>query len=190
MSGTLHALIAVSLITAPTPTTPPGPIARAAAVHASRLAGDLAPTPAEAQAGVELRWSELGPVLSGQRVTAVLRDGRRVTGQAVVVRDDALVIDVARATGSRDSAGSQAPVPRAAVATIEVERPGGAGRTLGVVLGMLTGVVLGGWISAESTDSAGVGIPLFLGIASGVTVAGYYAGKQVSRRVTVIRVVD
>ena len=190
MPGTLNALIVVSLIATPIPPPPPGPIQRAIAVHAARHAGELAPSPTGAQAGVELRWSELGPVLSGQRVTAVLRDGNRVKGQAVVVRDDALVIDVARATGSRAYAGPQAPVPRAAIATIEIERQGTGGRTLGVVLGVLAGIVLGAWISGETADSAGVGIPLFLGIASGITVAGYYAGKQVSRRVTVIRIVD
>ena len=57
------------------------------------------------------------------------------------------------------------------------------------MLGVLTGVVIGGWVSAEAADSAGTGLPLFLGIASGITVAGYCAGKHLTRRVTVIRVV-
>ena len=189
MKAALNLLLATSLTMAPVPAAATGPLERAIAVHAARLAAEPVARSGGAQAGVELRWAELGPVVSGQRVTVVLSDGSRVTGDAVVVRDDALVLDVKRATGSRAYAGSNAPVPRPMIATIEIERHGGAGRTLGVVLGVLTGVVIGGWVSAEAADSAGVGIPLFLGIASGITVAGYYAGKQMSKRVTVIRIV-
>lgn len=187
MSGALHVLIAVSLTAAPVPPPSPGPLERAIAVHAARLAAEPAAPPNAERAGVELRWAELGPVVSGQRVTAVLRDGSRITGDAVVVREDALVLDVKRGSGAY--AGSNAPVPRSSIASIEVERHGGAGRTLGLVLGVLSGVVLGAWISAETADSAGVGIPLFLGVASGITIAGYYAGRQMSKRVTVIRIV-
>jgi hypothetical protein len=190
MKPILHVLLAASLVTAPLPAAAGGPIERAIAVHAARLAAEpVAPSGSE-QTGVELRWAELGPVIAGQRVTAVLSDGSRITGDAVVVRDDALVLDVKRATGSQAYAGSNAPVPRPVIRTLEIERHGGAGRTLGTVLGVLAGVVIGGWVSAEVADSAGVGIPLFLGIASGITVAGYYAGKQVSKRVTLIRIID
>jgi hypothetical protein len=170
---------------------PNGPIASALAAHAARLAATTTEGDAAGQTdnAVELRWSELGPVVAGHRVTAVLADGSRVTGEAVVVRDDALVLNVRRSTGTQAYAGGNAPIPRSAVARLEVEKHGGAGRTLGIVLGVLTGVVLGGWISAETTDSAGAGIPLFLGVASGITLAGYYAGKSLSRQVTVIRIV-
>jgi hypothetical protein len=168
-----------------------GPIERAIAAHASRLA--TAPVPTDAQRppdkAVELRWSELGPVVGGRRVTAVLSDGSRVTGDAVVVREDALVMDVRKSTGSGAYAGGNAPVPRSQIALLEIEKYGGAGRPLGIVLGVLAGVVIGGWVTAEATDSAGTGIPVFLGVASGITLAGYYAGKSLSRQVTVIRVV-
>ncbi|MGE3843478.1 MAG: hypothetical protein AB7I50_18050, partial [Vicinamibacterales bacterium] len=89
-----------------------------------------------------LRWSELAPVIVGHRVTAVLTDGSRVTGDALVVRDDALVMERAGA------------VPRPSIASIEVETHRGAGRPLGIVLGVLAGVVIGGWVSGENADSA------------------------------------
>ena len=189
MKAALTVLLATSLVTAPVSAAATGPLERAIAAHAARLAAEPVARSGVGQPGVELRWAELGPVVSGQRITAVLSDGSRITGDAVVVRDDALVLDVKRSTGSRAYAGSNAPVPRPMITAVEVERQSGAGRTLGVVLGVLTGVVIGGWVSAEVADSAGTGIPLFLGIASGITVAGYYAGKQLTQRVTVIRIV-
>lgn len=195
MSSALTLLLAASLVAAPLPSSasisvPPGPLARAVSAHAERLAKAPSPPPVQPAGGIELRWAELGPVLSGQRVTVVLKDGSRVIGDAVIVRDDALVLDVKRVSGSSSYTGNNAPVPRAGVARIEMERHGGAGKTLGVVLGVLTGVVLGGWIAGETADSAGVGIPLFLAIASGLTVGGYYVGKHASRQVTVITVAD
>ena len=168
-----------------------GPIERAIAAHAARLAAEptLAQAPGQPGKAVELRWNELGPVVAGHRVTAVLSDGSRVTGDAVVVRDDALVMDVKRSTGSRAYAEGNAPVPKSAIVLVEVEKQGGAGRTLGTVLGVLAGVVIGAWVSEETADSASTGIPLFLGVASGITLAGYYTGKSLSRQVTVIRIV-
>jgi hypothetical protein len=169
-----------------------GPLARAVADRASWL------SLANAQAGpvpppdgvVELRWAELATVVAGRRVTAVLSDGARVSGDALIVRDDALVLDVDRSTGSRAYPGGNAPISRVSIVLLEVEKQGGAGRPLGIVLGVLTGVVIGAWVSGEVADSAGAGIPIFLGVASGITFAGYHAGKVLSRQVTVIRIVD
>lgn len=129
---------------------------------------------------VELRWSELGSVVGNRRVTVELKDGGRVTGDVVVVRDEALVIETRRA----------APISRTSIAWLELETHRGAGRHLGTVLGVLTGVVIGGWVAGEVADSAGVGIPLFLGVAAGITLTGYQTGKAVSRHVTLIRIVD
>jgi hypothetical protein len=59
---------------------------------------------------------------------------------------------------------------------------------MGTVVGVLTGLVLGGY-TASHTNSAGAGIPVFLGIASGVSIAGYYTGKELDLRITLIKIV-
>ena len=51
-------------------------------------------------------------------------------------------------------------------------------------------LVVGRYMAAWPANSAGTGIPAFIGIASGISVAGYFAGREIDRRVTVIRIVE
>lgn len=129
---------------------------------------------------LEMRWSELAPLISGQRVEVIQNDGLKVKGEVVTVRDQELLLDT---KGNRT-------VPRAAVAQINLERRRGAwGRSLGTVLGILTGMTVGGY-AAFHTDSAGAAIPTFLGVSAGVGTGGYYLGRRLDRRVTKIRIVS
>lgn len=56
-------------------------------------------------------------------------------------------------------------------------------------VGVLSGVVVGGYVAATATDSAGAGIPTFLGIAGAASVGGYIIGREVDKRTTLIKVV-
>lgn len=178
---------------------PPGPLALAVAREAHRIASStedprvVAPmgTPRTADSRpVELRWNELAPMIQGQRVTVTLAGGQTVAGTAVTVRDDALVMDVKESSDRRTYPNGSGTFPRATISRITLQRTrGSSGRTLGTVIGVLTGVVVGGYVAETTTDSAGTGIPLFLGLASGTTIAGYYVGRELDREVTEIRVV-
>lgn len=126
---------------------------------------------------VELRWSELAPLIQGRRVELMLVDGAKLKGEAVVVREDSIVM-------------GNASVPRESVSLIKLERPRGSwGRKLGTVIGVLSGLVVGGYVTAVAVDSAGAGIPLFLGTASGGTLVGYYIGREIDHRTTLIKIV-
>lgn len=134
---------------------------------------------------LSLRWSELSPVIQGQRVAVSLADGRTVRGDVMAVRDEALVLDVTRGTSNADGT-----VPRASVTTIRLKRTRGAwGRQLGTTLGVLSGLTISGYVTAQVADGPGAGIPLFLGIASAITVGGYYAGKELDQKETTIQIV-
>ena len=170
----------------------PGPVARSIANAAADLANSAEPAPRNTSAShiIDLRWDELGRVIEGRTVAVTLTDGSLVRGEAIVVRDDALVVDARGASEAHPYSGPNAAIPRSAVQQVKVHRSAGSsGRTLGTVVGVLTGLVVGGYIAGTAADSAGTGIPLFLGLASGITVVGYHAGKQLDTRVTVIRVV-
>lgn len=129
---------------------------------------------------LEMRWSELAPLISGQRVEVIQNDGLKIKGGVVTVREQELLLD---AKGNRT-------VARGAVAQINLERRRGAwGRSLGTVLGLLAGMTWGGY-AAVHTDSAGAAIPAFLGVSAAGGTGGYYLGRLVDRRVTKIRIVS
>lgn len=169
-----------------------GPLARSVTTEATRLAAEPAP-PLDRDGrtdGIEIRWSELAPVIVGRDVTVRLADGSSVRGEVLVVRDDALVVARAGRSGAKAVNGSDGTIEKSLVQIITVRRTTGAwGRHLGAVIGVMTGLVVGGYVTGQVADSAGVGIPMFLTLASGITVAGYYTGRQLDTRVTVMRVV-
>lgn len=137
---------------------------------------------------LEVKWNELPALIGGHRVALELTNGVTVKGEAVAVREDAILVDVASAVTGYPKGNGQ--VPRASVGLIALERSrGGWGRTLGTVVGVIGGLAIGGYVAGTATDSAGAAIPTFIGIASGISVGGYFAGKSLDRRVTRIRVV-
>ena len=168
------------------------PLARSVSSEAVRLAAhaDPAADPDDHAEAVDLRWSELAAIVVGQHVTLRLSDGTSVHGEALVVREDALVIATpARKRGSVPD-GRGAAIPRSLVHTIEVRKMRGDwGRHLGTRIGMLSGIVIGGYLSGTVANSAGTGIPMFLGIAAGTALAGYYAGRQLDTQITLIHVI-
>lgn len=139
---------------------------------------------------LELKWGELSPIIGGQRVQLVLPEGTAIKGEAIAVREEALVMDVQGTSNAKAYPKGSATIPRASVTLIQVERRRGSwGRKLGTVVGVLSGVVLGGYAAAVTADSASAGIATFLGIASAGTVGGYYAGRQLDKHVMLIKVV-
>jgi uncharacterized protein YcfJ len=139
---------------------------------------------------LELEWGDLSPMIKGQQVQLVLPEGTAIQGEAMAVREEALVMDVKSTSNAKAYPKGSATIPRASVTLIQVERRRGSwGRKLGTVVGVLSGLVLGGYVAAETADSAGPGIATFLGIASAGTVGGYYVGKELDRRVTLIKIV-
>jgi uncharacterized protein YcfJ len=139
---------------------------------------------------LELKWGELSPIIGGQQVQLVLPEGTAIQGEAIAVREEALVMDVKRTSNAKAYPKGSATIPRASVTLIQVERRRGSwGRKLGTVVGVLSGVVLGGYVVAETAHSVGAGTGVFLGIASAGTVGGYYVGKGLDRQVTLIKIV-
>jgi hypothetical protein len=139
---------------------------------------------------LELKWSELAPLISSHVVQLTLSTGGTVRGEVATVRDDSLVIDVRKSSDSKTYPKGSASVLRSSVTLIKVERAHGSwGRTIGTTLGVLTGLAIGGYAAGSTADSAGKAIPLFLVIAGAISVAGYFLGRSLDREVTTIRIV-
>jgi hypothetical protein len=138
---------------------------------------------------LEMKWSELSPLIGGHRVAVLLNDGISVKGEVVAVREDTILLDVSvPVKGYQKGSGS---IPRNSIALVDLERSRGAwGRTMGTVIGVLGGMTLGGYVLAkENGPSAGAALATFLGIAAGGSLAGYYAGRAIDKRVTQIKIV-
>jgi hypothetical protein len=137
---------------------------------------------------LELKWTELAPMISGHRVELVLNEGTTVSGEAAAVREDTLVVDVSKSSGTKQYAKGNAAIPRNSINLIKLQRSsGGWGRTLGTVIGVVAGMGIGGYTAAHM-DSAGPAIAVVVAVTSATAVAGYYAGRNLDRRVTLIRI--
>jgi len=136
---------------------------------------------------MELKWNELAPLIVGHRVEVILTEGPKVKGEIIAVREDALVLDVtSRAKGYEKG---NASLPRSSISLVKVERTRGSwGRTMGTVVGVMSGVVLGSYVAAKTSGPFGAVVPVFLGTASAVSIAGYFTGREIDRRATWIRV--
>ena len=169
-----------------------GPLSRSVTREALRLAAagqSGAPVNAVGQADVgtkplELKWSELAPLIAGQRVEVVLADGKTIKGEAIAVRDDALLVD------ARTAPRGSTAIPRASVTVIRLQRTtGSGGRAIGTVLGVVLGMTVGGAVAFGIADSAGTGVPLYIGLSTAIAVGGYYAGKAADTKTTLITIV-
>jgi len=136
---------------------------------------------------IELRWIELAPVVVNHKVKAVLPDGTEIQGLVVAVRDDALVLNVKSRKGYPTG---QNVIPRASLSTLQIDDFRGAGgRTIGVIVGALGGLILGGDLVAHTANTEAVAVSSFLGISTASAIAGYYAGRTRDHNVTMIRIV-
>ncbi len=138
---------------------------------------------------VEVRWAELSPLILGHTVTMVLPGAITVSGDAVAVREDSLLLDIRKTSDSKAWPKGSTSIPRASVNTIqltETNRVGG--RVLGVVVGALGGMVAGGEIVAHGNQGEGAAVSTFLAVSVAGSVGGYFTGKSVDRHTTLIRV--
>jgi hypothetical protein len=139
---------------------------------------------------LEMKWSELSPMVTGHRVTVTLSDGTAVKGEAITVREDALLLDVAIAMkGYPKGSGS---IPRNSIALIDVERSRGSwGKGMGTIIGVLGGMSLGVYIIAKNVFkmSGGQATGTFVGVAAAGAIAGYFTGRAIDKRVTHIRII-
>jgi len=141
-----------------------------------------APTP------LSLRWADLAPVVTGQRVE-VYPAG--VRGTAITVTDDALVVRVTRTSHSSANPRGRVTIPRGSVELIRLERhrlPWNLGGVLVGLSGLLVGTYVARRTAVRKTPRL---IQVWLGLISAYPVM-LWMGHLVNRhdtRVTLIRIV-
>jgi hypothetical protein len=143
-----------------------------------------APTP------LELKWGELSSTIRGRTIQLTLPAGVTVSGEAIVVREEALVVNVRKTTDEKAYPKGNATIPRAAVTVLTMkESDRHWGRKIGTSLGTLSGVLAGGYAAVKTAPSGGAGLAIFGAITAAGTLGGYFIGRSADARVTLIRVV-
>lgn len=82
-------------------------------------------------------------MVQGHRVELTLTGGTRVTGDVAGIRDDAMVFDVKKTSDAKAYPKGNASIPRGSIELVNLKRRSGVlGRTLGISLGVLSGLVV------------------------------------------------
>ena len=138
---------------------------------------------------LELKWTELASMINGHRVEIALTGNATVGGEAVSVRQDTLLLDVARSSDPKRYSTGNAAIRRDDIELIKLQRTRGSwGRTLGTVIGVVGGLGTGGYAATRS-DSGGAAVAVVVSVTSAAAIGGYYAGRSLDQRVTLIRIV-
>jgi len=149
----------------------------------------FAPAVPASASQLEMKWKELGSMIIGRQVKLVLPGGAEIQGEAIALREDTLLLNVKKTSDRKSYPRGQNAIPRASVTTLQFETVRGpGGKTIGVIVGALGGLILGGDLVAHTAHSEAAAISSFLGISTGSAIAGYYAGKASDRRVTTVKI--
>lgn len=133
-------------------------------------------------------WSELGPLITGKKVSLVLPGAVHVQGEVIAVRADSLVLNVSKTADKQAYPKGRTEIPRSSVSVVERKRmPRNAGRIIGTVVGFVGGGIAGFFLA----DRYAVGRKAHVsyGTLAGTTALGYYLGHITDREVIYIKVI-
>ena len=137
---------------------------------------------------VQLPWSELAPLIVGEEVALILPGAVHIQGEVIVVRPEALEMEIKKTTDRRTYAKGQAVIPRSSVSVIELRRMRRrAGRIIGTVVGLVGGGIAGFFLAdRHAVERKNL---VHSATAAGATALGYYLGHVADRETTVILIV-
>jgi hypothetical protein len=127
---------------------------------------------------LQLKWNQLAPLLTGEKVVLRLEGGERVNGRVASVQPDHLLLK------RHDQA-----VARTSIRELRLMHMRARGRIIGVVGGLAGGLAAAGGIAATHLFSSGNGVSVaIVAVAVGLPVAGYFIGMASDRQETLIQI--
>jgi hypothetical protein len=144
--------------------------------------------PAREPRRLELKWSELGSRIAGRKVALALPDGTRIEGKALRVDPDGLRLKVTKTSDRKVQPKGEHMVPRQSLSVLRVTEYRKAGRLVGVLTPFAAAAAVTAPLMSErfQTPPGVIFIPVLA--AAGVSIAGYYIGKALDKRVTEIKI--
>ena len=117
---------------------------------------------AKAAEDLQVRWSELGPLITGEEISLVLPAGVRVQGMVVAVTPEALDLLIKKTSDRRAYPKMQTAIPRSSISAIELRKMRRQmGRVIGTIGGFWWGYLLGSelasWSKGERAMRGSVG---------------------------------
>ena len=127
---------------------------------------------------LQLKWNQLGPLLTGEKVMVQLEGGGRANGRVASLQPENLVLK-----------GHDQPVARTSIRELRLVHMRARGRIIGTVGGVFGGLAIAGGIAATHLFSGGNGVNALIVVAVvGLPVAGYFIGKAGDRQETLIQI--
>jgi uncharacterized protein YcfJ len=127
---------------------------------------------------LQLKWNQLAPLLTGEKVVVHLEGGGRVNGRVAAVQPEGLVLK-----------GHDQKVARNSIRELRLMHMRARGRIIGTVTGLLGGLAIAGGIASTHLFSGGNGVNVaIVAAAVGLPVAGYFIGKASDRQETLIQI--
>jgi hypothetical protein len=141
---------------------------------------------------VDVRWEELGGLISGKKISLTLPEGASIEANVVSVQADSLTLMIAKSSNAQSYPKRETSIPRASVSTVRLLEMRIIGRVAGTLIGAVIGVgavvaiaVGNGILNKPSGgENAAAAVALV-----GLPVAGFFIGRSLDRKVTLIKVI-
>jgi hypothetical protein len=130
---------------------------------------------------LEVRWSQLQPVIEGRQISIRLTDGVTVEGKHSSPQADALSMQVTKTSDATKHPMGATNLPRSELAQLTLKRHcGWKGRTIGLITGGAIAAVAAGILHAEAKNEVGGWSSASAGVAAaggaGAIGIGYLIG--------------
>ena len=132
----------------------------------------------------------------GKTVSIAMPGGSAITGKAVGVESEALLVDVKGTTDAKACPKGLLRVPRATLHRFDMQTKGKGFRILGTCVGSIGGLAagIGAAIGIQggifSNNNPGQAAAALFGIWAGGTVAGYLAGNAADKHWTPVEIMQ
>jgi hypothetical protein len=140
----------------------------------------------------DAKWEELGGLVSGKKIALTRPDGATIEGRVASVQADSLTLTTSKSSDVKAYPKRETSIPRASVSTIQLIEMRIIGRVAGTVIGAAIGLgaavaiaVGNGILKKESGGQTAGGVIAIVGLP----VAGFFIGRSLDRKVTLIKVI-
>lgn len=149
---------------------------------------------ANAAQPVQVQWEGLGTAVAGKTVLIAMPEGPVISGKAVGVTPDALLVDVKSTSDAKAYPKGPVTVPRTTLHVFQMQTKGKVFRIVGTVLGSGAGLIagglaawsIGGGILSNKHDA--LAAAAFFTISGGGAAAGYLIGNAADKHWTTVQI--